>query len=74
MPSIKLHLGKTVRRLRLKRKLTQQRLAELSELDYKYIQSLEGKNPTRPRLDTLVKLAKGLGIRVSSLVREIEKG
>lgn len=63
-----------MRRLRQRRKLTQQELAELANLDYKHIQLLEGKRTPYARLDTLEKLAKALGVPLSTLIREAERG
>lgn len=58
MSDINLKFGKKIRRLREKAGLTQEELAQLSELDYKYIQRLEGKKPSSPTLNSVEKLAK----------------
>ena len=58
-----------LRDLRKKRGYTQERLAELSGVDYKHIQLLEGKNPSSIRLDTLEKIAKAFEITVSGLLK-----
>ena len=71
---IRLRLGGAVRKLRRRRKITQQQLAELADLDYKHIQLLEGKRTPYARLDTLVKLAKALNVPLSKLIREAERG
>ena len=71
---IRLRLARTVRRLRRKQHITQQQLAEQAELDYKHIQLVEGKRSPYVRLDTLEKLAKGLGMPLSGLMREVERG
>ncbi len=55
---INLKFGKQIRQLREKAGLTQEELAQLSELDYKYIQRLEGKKPSSPILNSIEKLAK----------------
>lgn len=54
--------------LREKHKLTQEELAQLSEVDYKYIQRLEGKNPSSPSLNTIEKIAKAFKISPSKLI------
>lgn len=54
--------------------MTQQQLAELADLDYKHIQLLEGKRAPYARIDTLEKLARGLGVPVSRLIKEVERG
>ena len=60
--SMSLKFGSNLRKYRKLRKLTQQRLAELAEIEYKYIQRLEGKKPTAVRIDTVARLAKVLKI------------
>ena len=60
--SIQLKFGANLRKYRKLRKLTQQQLAERAEIEYKYIQRLEGKNPTAVRIDTIARLAKVLKI------------
>jgi transcriptional regulator with XRE-family HTH domain len=59
-------LGAQLRRLRLDRKLTQETLAELASLNYKYIGRIElGK--ADPGADVLVRLARALGAPVGEL-------
>lgn len=60
--------GERVRQLRKKRKLTQQKLAELADLEYKYIQRIEGKNPPSIGLAKFIKLAHGLKTTPSDLI------
>ena len=57
-----------LRELRLKHGYTQQKLAELSDLDYKHIQRLESKNPTDVKLETIEKLAKAFKTTRSKLL------
>jgi len=59
--------GLKLRALRAKKKLTQEKLADLAGIDYKYVQMLEGKDPPTPTLNTIEKLAKGFKIRISRL-------
>lgn len=66
--SIRLRLGKKIRELRKKRGLTQEKLAELTEIDYKYLQRIEGKNPPNIRVETIAKLAKALKVYPSTLL------
>ena len=61
--------GANLRKYRKLRKLTQQQLAELAEIEYKYIQRLEGKKPTAVRIDTVARLAKVLNIAPFKLLR-----
>jgi transcriptional regulator with XRE-family HTH domain len=71
MENINLRFAKTLRTLRTEKGLTQEQLAEASGLDYKYLQKLEGKNPSSPTLETLNKLASGLNITLIDLVNEL---
>lgn len=68
MENINSKFGKHLRDLRKKKKITQEDLAYLAELEYKYIQRLEGKNPSSPTLNTLQKLAKAFKISISKLL------
>jgi transcriptional regulator with XRE-family HTH domain len=60
--SIRLRVGKKIKELRKKRGLTQEKLAEIAEIDYKYLQRIEGKNPPNIKLETIAKLAKTLKV------------
>ncbi len=65
---LRLKLGKNIKKCRAIHKLTQQRLAELADIEYKYIQRIEGKNPPAVRIDTIGKLAKALKTTASKLL------
>jgi transcriptional regulator with XRE-family HTH domain len=59
-------LGAQLRRLRLDRQMTQEALAELASLNYKYIGRVElGK--ADPGADVLVRLARALRVPVGAL-------
>jgi transcriptional regulator with XRE-family HTH domain len=60
-------LTMTLRRLRTKRGLSQQRLAERSGLSREYVARLE-TGQHNPSLATLQKLAKALGVPVTALL------
>ncbi len=68
MKDINHRFGDNMRELRKKYKLTQEQLAQLSEVDYKYIQRLEGKEPSSPSLNIIEKLAKALKISPAKLL------
>jgi len=68
MANINIKFGKRLKELRKRKKLTQEELAQLADIDYKYIQRLEGKNPSSPTLNILEKLAKAFNISLSKLV------
>jgi transcriptional regulator with XRE-family HTH domain len=65
-PAVLSPLGKQLRSLRIERKLSQERLAELAGLNYKYIGRIElGK--ADPGADVLVRLARALTVTVGEL-------
>ena len=68
MENINIRLGKRLKDLRRKKKLTQERLADLAGLEYKYIQRLESKKPSSPTLNTLEKLAKAFNTSIAKLI------
>ncbi len=62
-------LGKHVRALRKRYKLTQEELAGRSHISLKYIQRIESKNPPDLGLERLEKLANGFGMPLWKLVK-----
>ncbi len=68
MTNINFKFGKQLKELRKKKKLTQEKLAQLADINYKYIQRLEGKSPSSPTLNVLEKLAKTFNVPLSKLV------
>lgn len=68
MKNIKLEVGKKIKELRRKQGITQENLASLADIDYKYLQKIEGKSPPNLKIETLEKLAKALNIPLSKLV------
>lgn len=69
-PVILRPLGAQLRRLRLERKLSQERLAELAGLNYKYIGRIELAKAD-PGADVLVRLARALAVPVGALFETI---
>lgn len=72
MENINVVFSKALRKLRMDKGLTQEQLAELSGLDYKYLQKLESNKPSSPTLATLEKLAIGLKLSLSDIILTIE--
>lgn len=68
--SIAKSFGERLRQLRKERKISQEKLAELSGLHRTYISSLErgGRNPT---LVSLSAIADALGVEISYLTKSI---
>lgn len=72
MDKITLNFSKVLKKLRTEKGMTQEELAQVSGVDYKYLQKLEGQNPSSPTLSTLDKLSKGLGIPLADLVVSVD--
>jgi HTH-type transcriptional regulator, repressor for puuD len=60
-------LGQNVTRLRMIRKLTQESLAELVDVDRRYIQRIEA-GTANPGIDVLAKLKKALAVSWTRLL------
>jgi transcriptional regulator with XRE-family HTH domain len=65
---IRLKLGKRIKELRKKRDYTQDKLSEVTGIDYKYVQRIEGKNPPALKIDTIERLAKALKVKPAELL------
>lgn len=64
-------VGNRIRMHRQKKNLSQEKLAEYSNLHHTYIGQLERGEKT-PSIDTLYKIAKGLDIPLTALLADIE--
>lgn len=62
-------IGENLKKIRKSRNLTQEDVAEMTGLPQSTISYIE-KNDASPRVDTLLKLAKGIGIDLSELTKE----
>jgi transcriptional regulator with XRE-family HTH domain len=60
--------GRRLHRLRRDRELTQEKLAELTELDVNFIQAIE-RGAAAPSFKTMPRIAKALGVEVIELFR-----
>lgn len=67
---IKTAFGKAVRTMRLEQKLSQEKLAELSNLHTTYISSLE-RGERNVTLENICKLAEGLNTHPADLFKRI---
>lgn len=72
--NINTKFSNTLKQLRKNKGLTQEKLAEMSDIDYKYLQKLESSNPSSPTLSVLEKLSHGLGITLTEFIKFIEEG
>jgi transcriptional regulator with XRE-family HTH domain len=62
--------GKRLRELRLKRKVSQEKLAEMAELHRNYVGLME-RGESNVSLLTLVALARALGVRPAKLIEPV---
>src|SRR5947207_1346503 len=69
-PAVLRPLGAQLRRLRLERKMSQESLAEIAGLNYKYIGRIELAKAD-PGADVLVRLARALAVPVGELFETI---
>jgi transcriptional regulator with XRE-family HTH domain len=65
-------LGQRIRSLRQARGLTQERLGELADLNYKYLGSVE-RGEGNPSLLVLERIAVALGVELSDLLRFVHE-
>jgi transcriptional regulator with XRE-family HTH domain len=63
--------GKTLKQIRTERRLSQEKLAELCELDRTYISLLE-RGLRQPTLSTLFKLSEALEIEPDDFIKRIK--
>ncbi len=68
--NIRLQFAEKIKKLRKKLGYTQEKLAELTKIDYKYIQRIEGKNPPAVKIDTIQRIAQALKVDSSKLLDE----
>ena len=66
-------LGDKIRDLRKEKKLTLDKLAELTGSSKSYIWELENKNPPRPSAEKLSKIAEQLGVTIEYLLDDENK-
>ena len=71
--STRAKIAARIKSMRKKCGYTQQVLADAADLEYKYIQRIEGKNPPNLGVETLEKIAKALKTSLSSLIKSAVK-
>ena len=62
-------IGDKIKLLRNKQGLTQDELARKADLPYTTLTKIESNVITKPSIQTVVKIAKGLGIKIDDLMR-----
>jgi transcriptional regulator with XRE-family HTH domain len=63
-------LGENIRSIRKKAHMSQEKLAEKADLHHNYIGEIE-RGEKAATIDTLLKIAKGLRVKVRSLVERL---
>jgi transcriptional regulator with XRE-family HTH domain len=71
MPDIATRLGRVIRRLRTERGISQEGLAAISGVDRTFMGEIE-RGEANPSFDVLQRIAAGLTVRLSDLVRQYE--
>jgi len=61
-------VGENIRRLRIAKQLSQQRLAELAGISYKYLGEVE-RNKSSLSVEILFQIASGLGVEAYTLLQ-----
>ena len=67
--NIRQHVGQRIKELRQKHGLTQEQFAAEADIDYKYLQRIEGKNPPDLGIELISKIAKALKTTPSKLLK-----
>jgi transcriptional regulator with XRE-family HTH domain len=63
-------LGENIRRVRKRRKLTQDRLARVADIPYTTLTKIETGVIKQPSVQVVAKIAKALNILVDDLIKE----
>lgn len=69
--TLALRFGRLLKVMRKKRKLTQEKLAELADLSVVHIQRLEGRSPSGVTLETLIKLSRAFKISLPVFLKDL---
>lgn len=67
----KITIGNNIKKHRNKMKLTQEFLARKCNLPYTTLTKIETNVITKPTIQTVIKIAKGLGVSLDELVKKI---
>ena len=62
-------IGDKIKQLRIKQGLTQDELARKSDLPYTTLTKIETNVITKPSIQTVMKIAKGLGVSLDDLMK-----
>jgi transcriptional regulator with XRE-family HTH domain len=62
-------IGDKIKALRTRQKLTQDALARKSDIPYTTLTKIESNVITKPSIQTVAKIAKGLGVSIDDLMK-----
>jgi len=62
-------IGDKIQALRNKKELTQEQLAKKANLPYQTLTKIESNVITKPSIQTVTKIAKGLGVSIDELIK-----
>jgi len=71
MSDIATRLGRVIRRLRTERGISQEGLAAISGVDRTFMGAIE-RGEVNPSFDVLQRIASGLAVQLSDLIRQYE--
>ena len=63
------NIGDKIKQIRNKQGITQDELARKSEIPYTTLTKIESNVITKPTIQTVIKIAKGLGITIDELIK-----
>jgi len=63
------NIGDKIKKIRNKQGITQDELARKSEIPYTTLTKIESNVITKPTIQTVAKIAKGLGISIDELIK-----
>ena len=63
------NIGDKIKQIRNKQGITQDELARKSEIPYTTLTKIESNVITKPTIQTVAKIAKGLGISIDELIK-----
>ena len=67
---MKVDISERIKYWRKEKGMTQDSLAKKADIPYTTIAKIESKIVTNPRMDTLLKIAAGLDVRIEELIKE----
>ena len=63
-------IAKNIKKIRKKRGISQDKLSKLADIAYNVIIKIESGATPNPTIETMSKIAKGLGVSIDKLVNE----